>query len=121
MCDKVMNVVLLLMKLTGMIGLAPWSARRQPQTTHAGLLGMTPCARGRTRELCNAACGATKAVIRVWRDDYIARVYPSCLTILQRETHPFAHGQTIRTRGATIGEPQICLQRLWRGETCVQR
>ena len=98
MCDNGMTVVLLLMKLTGMIGLAPWSARRQPQTIQAGLLGMAPCARGRMRELCKATRDALKTVIRVWRDEYMISRYPSWLEILQRETlrsrpnHQYARG-----------------------------
>ena len=75
MCDNGMTVVLRLMKLTGMVGLAPWSARRQPQTIQAGLLGMAPCARGRMRELCKATRDARKTVIRVWRDECMIRLY----------------------------------------------
>ena len=86
MCDNVMNVVLRLMKLTVTIGLAPWSARRQPQTIRAGLLGMAPCARGRMRELCKATHAALKTVIRGWRDEYMISVCPPWREIIQRET-----------------------------------
>ena len=102
MRDNGVTVVLLLMQLTGMIGLAPWSARRQPQTIQAGLLGMAPCARGRMRELCKATRDALKTVIRVWRDEYTISVYPSCREILQRETlrprtnHQYARGPPSR-------------------------